>query len=34
LLADYAAYRDDELARLCEVPRQVLGNPHKYSPAL
>ena len=34
LLADYAAYRDDELARLCEVQRQVIGNPHKYSPAL
>ncbi|HEX3633881.1 MAG TPA: galactosyltransferase-related protein [Casimicrobiaceae bacterium] len=33
LLADYAAYRDDELARLCEVQRQVIGNPHKYSPA-
>lgn len=33
LLADYQAYRDDELARLCEVQRQVIGNPHKYSPA-
>jgi hypothetical protein len=32
LLADYAAYRDDELARLCEVQRQLVGNPHKYSP--
>jgi hypothetical protein len=33
LLADYEAYRDDELTRLCEVQRQVIGNPHKYSPA-
>ena len=33
LLADYRAYRDDELVRLCEVQRQVAGNPHKYSPA-
>lgn len=33
LLADYRAYSDDELARLCEVQRQVIGNPHKYSPA-
>ena len=33
LLADYQAYRDDELAHLCEVQRQVIGNPHKYSPA-
>ena len=33
LLAYYAAYGDDELARLCEVQRQVMGNPHKYSPA-
>jgi hypothetical protein len=23
----------DELARLCEVQRQIIGNPHKYSPA-
>lgn len=33
LLADYRAYDDDELTRLCEVQRQVMGNPHKYSPA-
>jgi GT2 family glycosyltransferase len=32
LLADYATYRDEELSRLCEVQRQVIGNPHKYSP--
>jgi hypothetical protein len=33
LLADYRAYADDELARLCEVQRQVAGNPPKYSAA-
>ncbi|MGH8712947.1 MAG: galactosyltransferase-related protein [Casimicrobiaceae bacterium] len=32
LVADYRTYGDDEFARLCEVQRQIIGNPHKYSP--
>jgi len=32
LLSDYAAYTDAELARLCDVQRQVMGNLHKYRP--
>ena len=33
LIADYRAYRNDEIVRPCEVQRQVIGNPQKYSPA-
>jgi len=33
LLADYRAYTDAEVTRLCEVQRQTMGNLHKYRPA-
>jgi len=32
LLAEYDRYTDAELARLCELQRQTMGNLHKYRP--
>ena len=33
VLDAYAGYSDAEFTRLCEVQRQLMGNPHKYRPA-
>jgi GT2 family glycosyltransferase len=33
LLADYDAYSEAELTRLCEVSRQTMGHLHKYRPS-